>query len=166
MRTHGTLAPRVALLVSALLSMQGCYHYVPVQLDAVPTGAEMRGRLAPEGSANLQGIVSSNGRVVEGRLLERDEHQVLLFVPTARSQKGYQLETLRQAVAIPRSHLYEVELKRLDRTRTYGVAALAGAVVAAVAIRAISRGGESSGGTPGGGGPTEWRGVAVPGGVR
>jgi hypothetical protein len=161
-----TVSPRCALLLSAFLLLPGCYHFVPAQLDAVPTGAELRGRLAPEGSARLEGIVPSNGRVVEGRLIERDEQQILLLIPTARTQTGYQLETLRQAVAIPRNHLYEVELKQLDRTRTYGMAALAGAVVAAVVIRAITRGSESSGGTPGGGGGTEWRGVAAPGGVR
>ncbi|HEV2132476.1 MAG TPA: hypothetical protein VGR27_15280 [Longimicrobiaceae bacterium] len=161
-----TPPPRAVLWVGALLALQGCYHYVPVQLDSVPTGAEVRGRLAPEGIASLEGLVSSNGRVVEGRLLERDERQVLLFIPAARAREGYQVETLRQAVAIPRSHIYEVELKQLDRTRTYGIAALAGVVVAAVVVRAISGGGESSGGTPGGGGGTEWRGVAPLGGVR
>ncbi len=166
MKAPRPLPPRVALLVCALIGLPGCYRYVPVQLDAVPTGAEVRGRLAPEASTSLEGVVASNGRVVEGRLLERDAQQVLLFIPAARTQTGYQVETLRQAVAIPRNQLLEVELKQLDRTRTYGIAALTGAVVAAVVVRAISGGGGSSSGPPSGGGPTEWRGVATPGGVR
>ena len=155
-----------ALLVGLLLALPGCYTYVPIQLEAVPTGAAVRSRLAPEGAARIEGLIQSNSRVIEGKLLERDDQQVLLFVPSARETVGYQVQTLHQVLAIPRSHIYDVELRRLDRARTYGLVALAGAALAAVVVRVISGGSENKTDPPGGGGPEEWIGSGRPGVVR
>lgn len=137
-----------------LFALPACYSYVPVELDALNPGAELRARLSAVEAERLSEMLPVVDRVLEGRVLEGDGEAVLLLVPVATRQTGGGLQTLNQRLRLGRDQVVEVELKRLDRWRT-GLLVTTGAVVVGVLAARILEGGRSGTRDPGTGDPPE-----------
>ena len=140
MRSGLTLAT-LAVLVG------GCYSYRVVPVEQAPVGETVRARVSPTEAARLRDVIGREDRLLEGQLLETADTSILVAVRTPSDA------TVRthQRVALPRSGLVELEVRRFDRLKTAGIAAVFVAALTAVAVNQFNSstpsGGEGKGGT-------------------
>jgi len=151
------LVPSVDRLVTALrwLTIGGllatsaaCYRYVPTTMEAVQAGDHIRAMLSAEAQQDLQDRVGLDLRILDGQLLE-DGDQVVVSVPTVKLESSFGAQSLHQNIDVPRRDIVRVDVRQLDKVRTYGLIGLGVGVVALVSVKAF---GESGPGSPDGGG--------------
>jgi hypothetical protein len=148
---------RSVLALALAAQTAACYSYVEVPLESIAPGSEVRVGIGSEASDRLRDALAADQRALEGHVSSADAGGLLLDVVAATRQLGFQFERLRQTVRLERSDVRYVELKRLDRQRTYiglGVGALA---AGAITFKALS--GKTGGDTrpPTGGGTADAR---------
>jgi hypothetical protein len=120
--------PLAAALLALTISA-GCHHYVPVPMESVTPGSDIRARVTAEEARRLEPIlVRDDARVLEGIFLERRNGNILVQVPVVSELRGIRMETIHQRVDLPVSSILEMELKEIDRGRT-GLALGAGTVI-------------------------------------
>ena len=147
-------------LCVTLLALPGCYTYRPATLEAVPTGAAMRGLLATEARIGLEDRLRLRFDFVSGTLVERHADSLLLEVRTLSAADG---RPLFQRVALANADVLRVDIKRLDKARTIALAA----GLATLAVLTVATGFWSTGiGDGGGGGGNEAPPVGGPGPLR
>lgn len=113
----------------------GCYMYVPVEPSAVPPGSEIRARIAAPAAARIAETLGlSDTRLLNGTLVHLQDGGITLSVQTAPPGTVGAPKGIFQNVDIRKPDLLEVEVARLDKTRT-GIAA---AIVAGGIILGIS----------------------------
>ena len=132
----------------------GCYRYAPLEAANARPGTNVRARLSATAAEPIAPLLGGiDARVLSGTIVENRLDTIIVEVPSVlRNDTGGSIETLHQRVSIPRSGLFELETRRLDRGRTAAVAgavAVAAGVVIARSLRS-DRGKEAS--PPGGGG--------------
>jgi len=144
----------VWLLLFPLLA--GCYRYTAVEPAAVQPGTSIRARVAATDAERLEPLIgTTDARLLYGVLLESDSDAFLVQVPSVlRPGTG---QTLSQRVSLPRTSVLEMELRRLDRTRTWGLVALGLVAGAFVTYQAFRGEPEITGPDNGGGGGSEAR---------
>jgi hypothetical protein len=146
----------VALLLS-LVHLGGCYAYQHVPLDAAPMGATVRGHLSESGAARARELTGRERRTLEGRLVRADERGFELALPVRTEPGRAGAEPLFESITLAHGDVVQLELRRLDRTRTGGLLAAAATAAAVLLVKAWS--GDAGGGVaPPGGGGTEARG--------
>jgi hypothetical protein len=124
--------------------LSACFHYRPVELGTVPVGQDVRLRLTRVGWAGLpEHVPSRDGATLRGTLLSSNGEQVLLRVPIAAATQGLVSRAVGQDVAVPASHIVQLEFRQLDRVRT-GLA-VAGAILGGGAIFMSFREGDPEG---------------------
>jgi len=138
------------LLLAASLAASGCYAYVPIAPQEASPGDAVRFRLAPEEAARYQDLRLADPRLIEGTLVRGGETEMILDAHVGRSGAAEGSRLLVQEVSIPLSGILEVELRKLDGTKTGLV--LAGGVLALAT--AVATGGVGSGSDDGGGNDT------------
>jgi hypothetical protein len=125
------------LLVTTQLS--GCFSYRQVEVEAVPTGNDVRVHLTRVGIAQLpEEIASPTGTTLHGRLLEQDAGTLLIRVPLGVHWDGAITRSLGQDFSIPRSEVLLVEKREFNTLRT-GLAVGGGVAAAAVLIHVFRR---------------------------
>lgn len=142
---------RVAL---AALLCSACYTYTPAGLDEVSPQQDVRLRLSQSEAARLEPYRSSASRTLDGRVTETGSDSLTVRVEAVSELRGVRVQTLYQYLHVAHSDVLEVELKKLDKGRTY---LLTGAGVVAAAALVISHigGNGGSSGPNNGGGPVE-----------
>lgn len=150
--TARTLSRGATLLALALAS--GCYTFAPARMQDARPDQAVRVRLAPAGAVRLADFADPETRTVQGRMVEFSGDSLLLLVPSHTELRGTRVETLFQRVQVGRDEVLELELRYLDRPRTYLVTGLAAVAVGAFALdRLAGRGGSDV--VPPGGGPND-----------
>ena len=129
---------RASVVVLATASLLGCYTYAPVEVGSVGAGERVRARLAPAATEGLPASLQGGDRTIEGDLVDRTDGSLTLFVPTSLRQQGFFAESLHERVTLASRDVVELELRRLDRGRTYLLAGIGAAAVAAVAVEVLS----------------------------
>ena len=125
----------LALLLAAatLASAAACHAYRPGTLADLAAGDEVRTLLTPEEYDEVREHLVVGDRTVEGTVVEADAAGLLLEVPVLTVAQGIRVESYSQRLRIPASGLADIEIRSLDRTRTYalagGVGALLGGIV-------------------------------------
>lgn len=119
---------RFVLAGCICLLSAGCYAYRPVDFDEVRVDSEVRVRLTARQFDELNGVLPSESRVIEGRVLEENGSSYLMLVPILAELRGARIETIHQRLDISRSGIVEIEIREMDRLRT-GIAIGAGAAV-------------------------------------
>lgn len=142
---------RVAL---ATLVCSACYAYTPAALDEVAPQQDVRLSLSQAEAARLEPYRGSASRTLDGRVTEIGGDSLTVRVEAVSQLRGVRVETLYQYLHVAHADVLDVELKKLDKGRTY---LLTGAGVVAAAALVISRIGGNSGasGPNQGGGPFE-----------
>lgn len=143
-------------LLPALVVMAGCHTFQPASYDQISPGERVRARVNSAWADSLDALLQRDGRVVEGTVVEKPDGALLLEVPVQSELRGIEFQTLSQRVSIPEDGLVELELKELDRGRTWGVVALASVAVGVFIAQQLS-GNSGGSNVPGGGGPSEGR---------
>lgn len=144
----------LTLLVAAALP--ACYSYVPASFPDVSPAQTVRVRLAPAEAGRLSEYVKAESRTMDGTFLEEGADSVMMEVASFSELEGTRVRTFRQRVNIARSGILDVELKELDRPKTFLVTGLTAAVAVFLAIDKLT--GQSGSETqPPGPGPNDAR---------
>lgn len=130
------------LLLAASLATSGCYAYIPIAPQEAAPGDAVRFRLTPEEAARYQDLRLANPRLIEGTLVQEGETEMVLDAHVGRAGAAEGSRLLVQEVSIPRAEILEVELRKLDGTKTGLV--VAGGIVAIATVVAVSGGGSGS----------------------
>jgi len=135
-----------AALLLAVLGAPGCYRYVPTDFLTVPVGQDVRLVVIPDQIDDLAEIRTQDDAipVVAGTVLGRDGQDLLVLVPIARRQEGFQTRVLSQSIRVPATAIVRAELKLLDKGKTVGAMALGLAGLAGLVFAGLEvRGGET-----------------------
>jgi len=122
----------VTLLIAAALP--ACYSYVPASFPEVSPAQTVRVRLAPAEAGRLSEYVKAESRTMDGTFLEEGADSVMMEVASFSELQGTRVQTFRQRVNIARSGILDVELKELNRPKTYLVTGLTAAVAVFIAV--------------------------------
>jgi hypothetical protein len=109
----------------------GCYSYRVVPVEQVPVGETVRARVSAAEAERLREVIGRDDRVLEGQLLAPADSGVLVAVRTSVIDAAVQTH---QRILVPRQGLLELEVRRLDRWKTAGIAAVVVAAATAVAV--------------------------------
>lgn len=130
--TKLTAPPGVAL-AAVISCLTACYHYVPMELGAVPEGEAVRVYLTREGIEALPALPAEGDPILSGTLVRRAADHVLLRVPVAEQRAGFHTTRIGQNVRIPATQVVQLERRQLDPVGTgllvAGTAASAAAVI-------------------------------------
>jgi hypothetical protein len=133
----------------------GCYSYVPLDAAQLEPGASVRMRISAAEAERVEPLLGrTDARQLSGLVIAADADAIMVQVPTTTQMSPGQ--ALHQRISIPRSALFEVESRTLNRTRTALVTGIATVAVGAILIKSRVIGPGKSG-PPGGGGPPEFR---------
>ena len=123
-------------------------------------GMSVRVRLSGTEVERLRGVPQGrllDGFTVSGRVAQLGSDSVRLAVPTTVLDPAARSRTEERDLSITRAEVRDVEIRRLDRTRTtWTVAALGAATIGSIAF-ALQRGGRATGSVPPPVGPPEVR---------
>ncbi len=139
---------RTLLTLLCVLATSACHTFRPVVVDDLIPGQTVRARITGAFADSLSPILMRDARNFEGVVVENAGSTVLMEIPVERSLAGMRLETLSQRVEIPDAAFVDLDIKELDRRRTFGAVAL---VVAAVGGFVLAQFNKPSGGASGGG---------------
>ena len=125
---------RFLCILVVLVSTAACQTYVPSSLDEVGPSQVVRARLASSEADRLREFRRTNSRSIEGEIVGEDVDSILLLVEVNSRLRGNRVETFHQRLQVARAGILDVELRQLDRSRTYLVVggAAVGLVVFAV----------------------------------
>ncbi|MDH5589235.1 MAG: hypothetical protein OEZ65_05775 [Gemmatimonadota bacterium] len=137
------------LVLCSVVTMSGCYTYVPGEVGEISPPEEVRLRLAPVEAARVSDFLANDTRAIEGRVVESAADSVLLLVPVHSELRGNRVTTLNQRVQVARSGVIDVELKQLDRGKTYLTAAAAAGLLAYITVDRLFGPGGSNPNQPG-----------------
>lgn len=116
-----------ALLLS--LSAAACHAYRPTSLPELHSGDRVRALLTQAQHEEFAEHLLGGDRLLEGTVVEADPAGLLLEVPVVTVAEGIRVDSYSQRFRIPAAGVADVELRSLDRGRTYS---LAGVVAAAL----------------------------------
>ena len=123
-----------AIALAMAVSVSGCYSYIPTEAAAVPPGQRVRVFVTPAALARLGDFPVQEGPVLDGTLVRAEPQNLVLRLPVARRQTGFNMEVLGQDVFIPSDQVLQIERREVNRPLTAlltvaGTAAMAGLVI-------------------------------------
>lgn len=138
--------------------LAACYAHAPIEPTALKAGTSIRARVNAATAEQLEPLLGlSNARLLSGVIITTSPDTLIVEVPTTvRAEVGSSVQTLKQRVAIPRSSIFELETRRVDRFRTGLAVGSATLLAGALIVRGVF-GGPGSDRPPGGGEPPEFR---------
>jgi hypothetical protein len=137
----------------AAIFVAGCYRYVPTSIEAVPVGARVRALISTETQLVLRDSLGLDLRGLNGTLVGRDDHRVLLQVRTALGSSAFGAKPLYQRIAVSPQNVLRVDVRRVHGLKTGALVAALVAATTVLTIQAIKRGNPGTPGPPGGGPP-------------
>lgn len=149
--SHARQTVRVLVAaVAALAGSQGCYHYAPVRVTDLSPGLSVKMELSAVAVDRLRRGPDSvakllDGFNVSGTVSRVAGDSVLVMVPKSYMEANVRLKTEEHPVALLRSDVERVRLRRLDRAKTTWIGVAAGAVAAGAVVYVIDHGGRASG---------------------
>jgi hypothetical protein len=154
-------ARRALALLPLLLLLPACYRTAPIDLAALPEGANARFVLSGQAVERfrrdpLQAALLDDFSVT-GRLDRRSADSLLVSVATRTVEAGAASSTVRRTLTLAPSEVRTVEQRTLDRRRTRWTAIGLGVATVAASSFVVYRGGRSSGNSGRPVDPTEQR---------
>jgi hypothetical protein len=127
----------------------GCYQYQVVSLESLRPGMDIRAMLSEEASLGLREALGEVRLDLQGEVLEVQNRSVLLAVPEFRTGVGFGNPSFHQRVRLGPGEMLRVELRTLNRGRTWSLVGAVGVGLGFLIYEAVARGWV--------GGPTEGR---------
>ncbi len=100
-----------------------CYRYTPVQPVASDIGQTVRVRLTDRGTVDLAPAIGPAIVALDGMLSAAEDTLLSLSVLTAIARSGVETTWKGERVDVPRPAIRSVELRSLDKGRSWAVAA-------------------------------------------
>lgn len=123
------MKPFATAALLGALALPACYTYSPSTLADLTPGDQVRARLTGAQFDELAEHLPGEDRVLEGEIIESGNGGILLEVPVATTVQGMQVQSYHQRLDIPTAGVADVELRALNKHRTYAVS---GAAIIAV----------------------------------
>ncbi len=114
---------RALVAALALAPLTACYRYTDVPVDQVASGQAVRARVTAVEADSLRASTGLDSRVVEGTVVATRPGGLMVRTVTGMVENGATRDRLYQRVELPTSSLLQVEVRQLDRGRTYGLIA-------------------------------------------
>src|SRR5215210_5929555 len=114
---------RRSLAVSGLL-LTGCYTQAPLDASVPAPAARIIARLTDTGTVVMANTVGPGASEIEGIVTSADANTWSLNLLRVDHLGGTSVAWNREVVSFPRYTLTRPQLKRLDKTRSWGAAAL------------------------------------------
>lgn len=121
------LLATVAFTLTALST--GCYAYRPATLSDIRSGDQVDVLLTPAQHEELEASLLGSDRSLIGEVLEVGRDGLLMEVPLVTLESGIRVESLSQRLRIPTEGVADLEIRSLDKTRTYSLIGVATAGV-------------------------------------
>ena len=142
---------RSLLTILCVLATSACHTFRPVVVDELIPGQTVRARITGAFSDSLSPILMRDAREFEGIVVENSGSSILMEIPVDRRLAGLRFETLSQRVEIPAAEFLDLDIKELDRGRTFLAVGVAVAAVGGFLLAQLNkRSGGGSNGGPGG----------------
>ncbi|MCU0647467.1 MAG: hypothetical protein MUF00_05700 [Gemmatimonadaceae bacterium] len=137
------------LCVTLLAALTGCYRVAPVELSALPVGAQATFDLSGSAVERLrrdptQALLLDDFSV-SGRLAARDGDSLRVTVPTRISEGTAPPTTVFRDLRLGADEVRRVQQRTLDRRRTTITATALGAATVVASTFIVYRGGRASG---------------------
>ncbi len=141
---------KICRIFSVLLSLAavGCYTYQPIALDEIRPSMDVRARLSAERAEAIAQAHPIAGREIDGAVLESNSEELVILVPLRQATAVRAEQSIATPLGIPNQDLLEVELKKLDWTKTGAIVA-GGVALVALMISTDIGGGGGGGDDPG-----------------
>lgn len=139
----------VALALTSLLSMNGCYAFIPTTSPTLAEQTPVSVRLTLGGTVALQPTLGAGVNEIDGTVLRSTTDSLVLSVESMYTTGRQKFESSGTTAAIPRPYLESVNVRTFSRKRT--TLTIIGALVLAIAGASAVGAGNASG-NPGGGG--------------
>ena len=125
-------------LLALLPLLAACYTHAPIEPSAVRAHTNIRARVNPATAKELEPLLGvRDARLVTGVVIAASPDTLIVEVPTSvRAEVGSSAQTLKQRVSIPRTSIFELETRRIDRLRTGLVIGSASILVGGLIFRA------------------------------
>lgn len=140
---RGKTAGLRSLATAGICALSGCYSYVPVDLEAVRPGEDVRVTITREAAERMEPALPGDRTTLEGEVVQAEPGSLWVSVATGRRQSGFQFERMGQTVIFDWDETLEVELRTLEKQRT--ATAIGAAVVAVGAITWTALSGKTGG---------------------
>ena len=138
----------LVLLLGTAFSITACVTYVPVALDDVPTGEEVRVRFTDQGAVSAARHLGRIRTEVDAGVAPSSPDSMAVTVWLGKNYPGTQFENVRETMILPRYEVRDLHLRRLSIPRTVGALVGAAAVFAVLTDQIFFQ--EDPNGPPGG----------------
>ena len=133
-----------------LLSMNGCYAFIPTTSPTLAEQTPVTVRLTLGGTVALQPVLGQGVNELEGTVVRATADSLVLSVQNMYTMSRQTFESSGTTSAIPRSYIESVKVRTFSRKRTVFtvLGALALAIAAAAAATSLVSGDPGGGVTP------------------
>ena len=131
---------RWLVVVASLVASVGCYEYVPTNFEAVPAGDRVRALLSVNAQEDILQRTGTHYRVLEGKVLEKTDDQMLLSIPTVKVESEYGSQSLYQRIDVARDGIVRVDIREMHKFKTYGLIGLAAGAATFIVSQAFVEG--------------------------
>ncbi len=121
------------------LAAASCHAYRPTSLPDLHSGDRVRALLTQAQHEAFAEYLLGGDRLVEGTVVEADPAGVLLEVPVVTVAEGIRVDSYSQRLRIPAAGVADVELRSLDRGRTYSLVGVAAAALGGIVWNEFAR---------------------------
>jgi hypothetical protein len=148
-----SVAFRRSTLALSLLLLSGCFRYVPVPLEVVPDGEDVRLLVTRQGAFELSEVTNVEtgaAPTLRGTVVGREPETLMVRVPVGARQEGIHTVTLGQTIRVPEGEILQVERREFDAVKTGGLVAgvIGGSVFIIVSIMDAFGGDQTNGDPP------------------
>lgn len=140
---------RSTLILLGVVSLQGCYNYLPLGRSHLVPSTYLALTLTDAGSEELAPYIGPDVLVVRGRFLSDTERGLAVSVAAVETRRGQILEWKGETITVPGEFVRNLEERRVARSKTV---LLAGASVAGFLVAYAAFGPGVSGTSPSGSG--------------
>jgi hypothetical protein len=116
------------------LATTACYRYTPTQGNAGDVGRSVRVQLTEQGSINLAPLIGPTILTLDGTVSAVRDTMMVLSVTNAIARNGVETSWKGERVDVPGAAIRSVQLRELDKRRSWMAAA--GGVAATAALGA------------------------------
>jgi hypothetical protein len=139
----------VALCLALLVSMNGCYAFIPTTTAALPELTPVSVHLTLGGTVAMKDALGEGVNEVEGTVVRSSTDSLVVSVEKMYTITRQAFASSGTTAAIPRPYINDVKVRTFSRKRTVFMAlgALAAAIALAAGVSAVASGDPGGGGT-------------------
>lgn len=146
---------RGLVLAAAMLPQLACHEYHAITMTNAPIGEPIRLTLTDRGSVELAALIGPQVTALDGAVTTPGDSVLHVRVSSVINRVGYTTTWNGEEVRVPATYVVSIERRTLNRKKSWVVAGLSVAAVAAIGTAFTLIGGRSGGSssTGTGGGP-------------